>query len=85
VRTPPNKGIGSSTAGSETGQRAVEAADEKQLPKTIARYSGWTKAFTDPASAPPSWTGSPSAATSSKPGPSSTGWLTPERSEPPTH
>ena len=95
----------------------VEAADDKQLTKTINRYgrvdllcvdalgymeldrrgaellfqvltegeekasvaiasnesfSGWTKTFTDPASALPSSTASPSAATSSRPAPTPT-------------
>ncbi|MDT0264052.1 ATP-binding protein [Jatrophihabitans sp. DSM 44399] len=38
-------------------------------------FSGWTKTFTDPGSAPPSSTGSPSTARSSKPAPPAIGSL----------
>ncbi len=106
----------------------VEAADERHLAKTIARYGrvdllcidelgymeldrrgaellfqvltereernsvaiasnesfgGWTKTFTDPGCARRSWTGSPSAATSSRPAPAPTGWPTPAANAPP--
>jgi DNA replication protein DnaC len=51
---------------------------------TNESFSGWTKTFTDPASAQRSWTGSHSKAQSSKPAPTPTASPTPKINNTPT-